>query len=483
MNINKSALKKLNTTISFSLKNPFKFISNNFKQPFFKDSSLKSKDPEIYNLIRKEEERQWIGLELIASENYVSGSVMRTLGSVLNNKYSEGQPGQRYYGGNQYIDIIENLAKSRTLKAFGLKDTEWHCNVQALSGSPANFSVYTAILNPGDKFMGLHLYSGGHLTHGFKTKDKKISASSVYFDTDFYYLDPNTGIIDYQDMKKRVMEFKPKLIICGGSAYTSDWDYKEFREAADSVGAYLMADISHISGLIATGEHNNPFEFVDIVTSTSHKSLRGPRSAIILCNYNRYPDLKEKIDFAVFPMMHGGPHNHQIAGVATQMLEVSSPEFKEYAKQIKKNAKKLASCLIEEGETLIGNGTENHLLLWDVRPKGLNGQLMEKGLELIHATVNKNTIIGDKNALKPGGLRLGTCAVTTRGMKEDDMKTIAKFLCRFSEIAKTELGDKKPLLKNLIPALKENNKVQNLAKEVSDFSKQFSVPGVEDYNF
>jgi glycine hydroxymethyltransferase len=459
-------------------------FSHKFKPAFFKDTSLEIKDPELFELIRKEEERQWVGLELIASENYTSSSVYRALGSVLSNKYSEGQPGQRYYGGNEIIDKIEILAKQRTLKAFGLNPTDWHCNVQALSGSPANFSVYTAVLKPGEKMLGLHLYSGGHLTHGFQTADKKISGSSYFFNSDFYHVDSKTGIIDYEGMAQKVKEFQPKIIICGGSAYTRDIDYKKFREAADSVGAYLMADIAHISGLIAAKEHNDPFEYCDIVTSTTHKTLRGPRSGIILCNIKKHPDLKDRIDFAVFPMLHGGPHNHQIAGVCNQMLEVASPEFKRYAIQVKANANALAKALIENGEVLIGNGTENHLMLWDVRPKSLNGQLLEKGLELIHVTVNKNTIIGDKNALKPGGVRLGTPAITTRGMNEKDMQYIAKYLTRFAKIAQEHVVDhKKTLLKTFLPALREDQRITDLSNEVKEFCKHYEVPGVTDYNF
>lgn len=452
------------------------------KPLFFKDLSLKETDKELHSLINSETERQWVGLELIASENYASKAVLQTMGSILTNKYSEGQPGARYYGGNEFIDKIENLAKKRSLEAFGLNPDKWEVNVQALSGSPANFSVYTAVLQPGEKMMGLHLYSGGHLTHGFKTADKKISASAYYFDTDFYYIDPKTGVVDYDDLKKRVLEFKPKLLICGASAYTRDWDYKLFREAADSVGALLMADIAHIAGLVAAKEHNSPFDYCDIVTSTTHKSLRGPRSGLIFANKERHPDLKEKINFAVFPMLHGGPHNHQIAAVAAQMKEVSSPEFKEYAIQVKKNSKALAANLMKQGQTLIGNGTDNHLMLWDVRPFKLNGQLLEKGLEKVHITVNKNTIIGDKNALKPGGIRLGTCALTSRGMVEKDMESVASFLTRFIKISE-EIVVANNLIKTFVPAIAADKRIHELEKEVKEFSTQFRIPGVDNYDF
>lgn len=452
------------------------------KPLFFKDLSLKESDSELHSLIKAETERQWIGLELIASENYASKAVLETMGTILTNKYSEGQPGARYYGGNEFIDKIENLAKKRSLEAFGLNPDNWEVNVQALSGTPANFSVYTAVLKPGEKLMGLHLYSGGHLTHGFRTADKKISACANFFDTDFYYIDPKTGIVDYDDLKKRVLEFKPKLLICGASAYTRDWEYKLFREAADSVGALLMADIAHIAGLVAAKEHNSPFDYCDIVTSTTHKSLRGPRSGLIFANKGRHPDLKDKINFAVFPMLHGGPHNHQIAAVATQMKEVASPQFKEYAIQVKKNSKALATHLIKQGQTLIGNGTDNHLMLWDVRPFNLNGQLLEKGLEKVHITVNKNTIIGDKNALKPGGIRLGTCALTSRGMVEKDMEVVSNFLTRFVKIS-AEHVEANNLLKTFVPAIAADKRIHDLEKEVQEFSKQFRIPGVDCYDF
>lgn len=471
-------MKNMKKTI-FS-KIPTKPFSS-FKPSFFKDLPLKNQDPEIYNLLRQEEKRQFIGLELIASENYASKSVMQVLGSVLQNKYSEGEIGKRYYGGNEVIDQIETLCKTRTLNAFDLNKEEWDVNVQALSGSPANLSVYTAVLKPGEKLMGLHLYSGGHLTHGFRTADKKISASSYFFDSDFYYTNPETGIIDYDDMAKRVLDFKPKLLITGASAYSKDWDYKKFKSAADSVGALLMADISHVSGLVAAKEQNNPFEYCDIVTSTTHKSLRGPRSGLIFYNHKKNPGLKEKIDFAVFPMIHGGPHNHQIGAVATQMKEVLTPEFKQYAIQVKKNANELCNYLFSKGLKIVGNGTENHLFLWDVRPLGITGQLAEKGLDKIHITVNKNTIVGDKNALKPGGIRIGTPAITTRGMKEGDMRIIGEFLYRFSLIA--EKNKENSTIKAFLNSIKDDKDYNRLSIDIQEFSKQFSVPGVDNYEF
>jgi len=289
------------------------------------------------------------------------------------------------------------LARNRALNAYRLNPEEWGVNVQVLSGSPANFATYTALIKPNDKIMGLDLYCGGHLTHGFQTETKKISATSLYFQSKSYKVSEQTGLIDYEELQKAATEFKPNILIVGASAYPRDFDYKKFREVADSVGAYLLADISHISGLIATQEQSNPFEYADVVTTTTHKSLRGPRSGMIFYNKKRDPTLDERINFAVFPMLQGGPHNHQIGALAAQLKEVLSPEFKEYSKQIKANAKALAKGLMDRKMKLISNGTDNHLMLWDVRPLGLTGSKVEKVCDLVHITVNKNTIIGDKS--------------------------------------------------------------------------------------
>ncbi len=289
------------------------------------------------------------------------------------------------------------MAIDRALQAYDLDPKKWGCNVQPYSGSPANFAAYTALINPGDKIMGLDLYSGGHLTHGFQTDTKKISATSVYFKSQSYKISEKTGYIDYDVLQKNVDDFKPNILIVGASAYPRDYDYKRFREIADSAGAYLLADMAHISGLVAAKAVNNPFEYADVVTSTTHKSLRGPRSGIIFSNKERHPNLDEKIDFAVFPMLQGGPHNHQIGALATQLLEVQTPEFKQYIQQVLKNSKKLAEELMKRGNKLITNGTDNHLMLWDLRPLDLTGSKIEKICEKVHISVNKNTIIGDKS--------------------------------------------------------------------------------------
>lgn len=443
--------------------------------------SLKEADPDLYQLIFEEEYRQFSGIELIASENYTSQSVLDCLGSCLTNKYSEGQIGARYYGGNEVIDKIEQLCKDRALNAFGLNNKEWGVNVQPYSGSPANFAVYTGLLKPGDKIMGCDLPCGGHLTHGYQTATKKISASSIYFESKPYTTNPETGLLDYDILRQQVLDFKPNLLICGFSSYSRDIDYKKFREIADLVGAYLMADIAHVSGLIASKLLNNPFEHCDVVTSTTHKTLRGPRSGIIFYKLDER-DLKGKIDFAVFPSLQGGPHNNVIAGIAAQLKEVATEEFVNYSKQIIANSKQLASSLIEKGYKIATNGTDNHLLMVDVRPLKLTGSKIEKVTDFVHITINKNSIAGDKSALTPGAIRLGTAAITTRGMKEKDVEKIAEFLDRVLKIA-VEVNETGPKLEQFIEAFKTNEKIPALRKDVIEFSTKFSMPGIDSTKF
>jgi len=392
---------------------------------------LEEHDPVMYDLIEKEKCRQWHSLELIASENFTSKAVMDCLGSALTNKYSEGYAGHRYYGGNEIIDQIEGLCQERALAAYGLNPEEWGVNVQPYSGSPANFAVYTALLNPHDRIMGLDLPSGGHLTHGFYTYSKAegtrkaVSATSVYFESLPYRVHPDTGLIDFESLASLAGLFKPALIVCGGSAYPRDWDYAQFRKIADDNGALLMMDMAHISGLVATQEANNPFDVCDIVTTTTHKSLRGPRAGMIFYRKDAR-GFGPKIDQAVFPALQGGPHEHQIAGIATQLKEVMTPEFKAYIQQVKKNAVALSDTLKSKGYSIATDGTENHLILWDLRPQGITGSKIEKVCDAAHMTLNKNCVPGDRSAASPGGVRIGTPAMTTRGLVEADMVQIGE---------------------------------------------------------
>ena len=380
-----------------------------------------SEDPELYKLIKGEETRQSQGINLIASENFTSKGVLECLGSCLTNKYSEGYPGKRYYGGNKYIDEIEKLCIKRALELFKLSQDDWGCNVQPYSGSIANLAVYLALLNPGDTIMGLDLPSGGHLTHGFHTQKSRVTASATYY-TSIPYKVNSEGFIDYNELERLAIENKPKLIICGASAYSRDFDYSRFREIAKAVGAILMADIAHINAFIACDLMNDPFKYCDIVTTTTHKALRGPRAGIIF--YRK--SLEKKINGAVFPGLQGGPHQNQIAAVAHQLRECMTSEFKEYAKQVLLNAKTLAKCFVELGYDVVTGGTDNHLFLIRVG----DGMKVEKMLEECEIFVNKNTVPGDESAMKPTGIRIGTCAVTTMGMKEEDMRVIANFINR-----------------------------------------------------
>jgi len=436
-------------------------------------------DPAMHALVEEEKARSMRCIELIASENFTSRGVMECLGSVLTNKYSEGQPNARYYGGNEVIDKIENLCKARALKAFGVKDTEWGVNVQPYSGSPANFAVYTALLPPHSRVMGLDLPSGGHLTHGYYTAKKRISATSIFYESFPYKVDSVTGLIDFDELRKNALVFRPAMIIAGFSAYPRTLDFGKFREIADECGAILMADIAHISGLVATGQHPSPFEHCDIVTTTTHKSLRGPRAGMIFFKYgDKIPDVKERIDMAVFPALQGGPHNHQIGALAVQLLEVDTPEFVEYSKMVTSNAKVLAETLKSKGHKLASDGTDNHLILWDVRPHGLTGGKVEKVCEQASISLNRNAVHGDASALSPGGVRIGTPSMTTRGFGPEEFKKVGEYLDRCCKIALKVQEVKGKKLKDFETGLNENPDIIALKKEVEEWAITFGYPGI-----
>ncbi len=374
---------------------------------------VSKEDPEVGAAMDKELKRQQQNLELIASENVVSPAVMAAMGSVLTNKYAEGYPGKRYYGGCQYVDIVEELARERACRLFGAQ----HANVQPHSGAQANTAVYFAFLNPGDTVMGMNLTEGGHLTHG-----SPVNISGKYFNFVPYGVSPETGRIDYDKVYETAMSVKPKMIVAGASAYPRLIDFKRFREICDACGAMLMVDMAHIAGLVAAGEHPNPVEWADIVTTTTHKTLRGPRGGLILCR----AEYAKAIDKAVFPGTQGGPLMHVIAGKAVCLGEALKPDFKQYAHSIVVNAKALADGLSRRGVKLVSGGTDNHLILIDLSGTELTGKELEKRLDSVHITANKNTVPNEQRSpFVTSGLRLGTPAVTTRGLNAEDMDVIA----------------------------------------------------------
>ena len=376
---------------------------------------IKKVDPLVAEQIEQEFERQQNTIELIASENITSEAVMEACGSVLTNKYAEGKPHKRFYNGCEHVDVIEEIAQKRACELFHMD----HANVQPHSGAQANMAVFMAVLKPGDKVLGMDLSNGGHLSHG-----SPVNFSGMYFDVKSYGVDEN-GNIDYENVRQMALEHKPKLIICGASNYSKIIDFKKFREIADEVGAYLLADIAHIAGLVATGLHPSPAGHAHFVTTTTHKSLRGPRGGITMCD----EEFAQIIDKAVFPGMQGGPLEHIVAGKAVALLEASKPEFKTYAEQILKNAKALAQGLMDEGMDIVGGMTENHLMTLDLRKTGKTGKDMANVLERVGITANKNTVPNDpQSPFVTSGIRLGVPAVTTRGFKEEDMKEVAKII-------------------------------------------------------
>lgn len=411
---------------------------------------LKKADPEVFSSLEGEFNRLNSNIELIASENVVSENVLLAMGSVLTNKYAEGYPAHRYYGGCDYVDIAENLAIERAKKLFGAE----HVNVQPHSGANANFAVYFAMLSPGDTIMGMSLAHGGHLTHG-----SPVAVSGKYFNAVSYGVDEKTGIIDYDKMEQIAIENKPKIIVSGASAYPRIIDFKRIREICDKVGAYMMVDIAHIAGLVATGLHPSPVGIADFVTTTTHKTLRGPRGGMIMCK----EEFAKQIDKAVFPGTQGGPLMHVIAGKAVAFGEALKPEFKTYQQNIIKNAKAMSETLINNGINLVSGGTDNHLMLVDLSDRDVTGKDLETMLDSVHITVNKNAVPFDKR--KPtitSGIRIGTPAITTRGFNEDDSRKIAEVIAdiiknkeeAFERSAKVveELTKKHPLYQNVFKA-------------------------------
>lgn len=411
--------------------------------------SVKDLDPEIYALVMQEERRQNDKIRLIASENYVSKAVLETTGSVLTNKYSEGYVGKRYYEGQQLIDQVEQLAIKRAKELFGAE----HVNVQSYSGSPANIATYLAFLNPGDTILGMALPHGGHLTHG-----AKVSISGRYFDAQSYELDAATGLLNYDNIRQKALAVRPKIIIAGHSAYPRILDFKKFREIADEANALLMVDMAHFAGLVAGGVHPSPVPYADVVTTTTHKSLRGPRGAMILCKAKH----AQAIDKAVFPGVQGGPHDNTTAAIAVALKEAATDSFKKYTAQILKNAKTLADSLMAKGFTLITNGTDNHLMLLDLTNKNISGKTAAKALDKAGIVLNYNAVPFDKRKpFDPSGIRIGTPAVTTRGFKENEMLLLSS------------------LIEKVISDPENEQLLTNTAEEVKKLCSYFPAPGLE----
>lgn len=403
-------------------------------------------DKKLWRIIEKEIQRQEKTLELIPSENFADLETLLIVGSPLMNKYAEGYPGKRYYPGNFYIDQVENLAKERALKVFKLNQNEWSVNVQPYSGSPANLAVYLGLINPGETIMGLNLFHGGHLTHGHK-----VSYTGKLFNSIQYGVNPETEKIDYEELEKLALEHKPKIIISGTTAYPRIIDFQKIYEISKKVGAYHVADIAHIAGLVAAGLHPSPFPYADVVTMTTHKTLRGPRGAIIFMR----KELEEKINKSVFPGLQGGPHMHTIAGIAYALGQALKKSFYNYQKQIVKNSKTLADELIKRGFRLYTGGTDNHLMMIDLKPLNLDGKAGESLLESANIIANRNSLPSDSSPFYPSGIRLGTPAVTSRGMKEKEMKIIAEFFERI---------------------LIKKEKPEKIRKDVIKLTKKFPLP-------
>lgn len=414
---------------------------------FSQNMTIADFDPELWQAMEGEFKRQEEHIELIASENYVSPRVLAAQGSVLTNKYAEGYPGKRYYGGCEFVDEVERLAIDRAKRLFGAD----YANVQPHSGSQANAAVYFALLDPGDTVLGMSLAHGGHLTHG-----AKVNFSGRTYHAVLYGLDQNTGLIDYEEVHRLALEHQPRMIIAGFSAYSRVADWARFREIADEVGAYLFVDMAHVAGLIAAGHYPNPVPFADVVTSTTHKTLRGPRGGIILARSN--PEIEKKLNSAIFPGLQGGPLMHVIAGKAVAFLEALSPEFENYQAQIIANARKMAEVMIKRGYKVVSGGTDSHLFLIDLIDNGITGKDAEAALGAANITVNKNAVPNDpQSPFVTSGLRIGTPAVTTRGFKEEQVALLAEWIC------------------DILANINDTARIQQIKREVLDLCNEFPV--------
>lgn len=459
------------------------------------NSSLADFDPEMHELLKLEKQRQMRGLELIASENFASRAVQDALASCLSNKYSEGYPGVRYYGGNEVIDQVETLVMNRALKTFGLDPEKWGVNVQTLSGCPANFAVYTALLGPHGRFMGLSLPDGGHLSHGFYTPAKKISATSIFFENMPYGINVETGLIDYDKLAENAKLYRPTIIVAGMSCYSRNLDYPRFKKICEETGAILMSDMAHISGLVAAKVGPNPFEYSDIVTTTTHKSLRGPRAALIFyrkgvktmdkAGKEVLYDYEKKINEAVFPGLQGGPHNNAIAAIGVALKDCMTDDFKTYGQQVVKNSIALCDELKNRGYTIVTGGTDTHLFCVDLRSVGLTGSKAERVLEEVSIAVNKNTCPGDKSALSPSGIRFGTPALTSRGLKEAEMLRVADFIDQgFKLTGEISAATDGKTLKDFKETMKTpvfEAKIIDLKTKIEAYAINFPMPGNEEF--
>lgn len=455
------------------------------------EGHLVDTDPEVYQIIQDEIERQRHSIVLIASENFTTTAVFDALGTPMCNKYSEGYPGARYYGGNEHIDRMEILCQERALQAFNITPDKWGVNVQTLSGSPANLQVYQALMKPHERLMGLDLPHGGHLSHGYQTDSRKISAVSTYFETMPYRVNLDTGLIDYEMLEKTAVLYRPKILVAGTSAYCRLIDYKKMREIADKIGAYLVVDMAHVSGLIAAGVIPSPFEYADVVTTTTHKSLRGPRGAMIFFRRgvrSVHPktgqeilyDLENPINFSVFPGHQGGPHNHTIAALAVALKQASTPEFKEYQENVIKNAKVLEKGFISRGYKLVSDGTDSHMVLLSLKDKKVDGARVETICDKLNIALNKNSIPGDKSALVPGGVRIGAPAMTTRGMGEEDFKRIVHYIdfaINYARETQAALPKETNRLKDFKNKVQNENddKLKEVKNEISKWASEFPL--------